>query len=99
MLSLGELREEWSGKPRQVERPIVPSAMPDLEIMPYLNNFISDVRSMESLPKSDLSTPEGARMAVHMLSEKLNELERYRKTALALKSLLLSKCQGEETWQ
>ena len=97
--TLSDLQSEWSGKPRQVERVVVPSASPDEELFPYLDNFLSDVKTIGPMPDSDISTPEGARAAVHMLSEKLEQLEKYRKTAVALKSLLSNQVRDDQVQQ
>lgn len=74
----------------------IPSAAADAEIAPYLDNFVTDVKNIGPLPKTDLTTPESARAALYMLNEKLEQLERYRKTAQALKSLLLNQNEDVE---
>lgn len=94
--SLSDLQAEWSGKPRQIEKTVLPSASPDAELLPYLDNFLTEVKTIEPLPNSDISTPEGARAAVHMLSAKLEQLEKYRRTATALKSLLLNQVRDDQ---
>ena len=80
---------EWQS-PAKSKPAKVASATEDTELGPYLENFVTEIRTLGPLPKTDLTTPESARAAVFVLNEKLEQLERYRKTAEALKSLLLN---------
>lgn len=85
---------EWHDPRKQhsdVRHATVPSAGADTKIAPYLESFSNDVQNLGPLPKTDLTTPESARAALFMINQKIEQLNRYRKTAEALKSLLLSR--------
>ena len=89
---------EWPQTRRRADARFatVPSASADSELAPYLDGFVADLKTLGPLPKTDLTTPESARAAIYMLNEKLEQIERYRKTATALKSLLLDQAADVE---
>lgn len=83
---------EWhrSKHPINTRPPAIPSASKDTQLGSYVESFVSELETLDPLPKANLMTPESARAAIYVLNQKLAQLERYKKTAEALKSLLLS---------
>ena len=89
-------KQLWSKQGLNTKSAAIPSAVRDTQLESYVSSFISDVETLGHLPSGNLMTPESARAAVYMINEKLAQLEKFKKTAEALKGLLLSHGSDEE---
>lgn len=87
---------QWQRSKRVIDTRsnVIPSATRDNHLSGYVEGFVAELETLGPLPSTDLTTPESARAAVYVLNQKLAQIERFKKTAEALKTLLLS--QGSE---
>lgn len=72
----------------KIETIVEPSAPIPAELQTFLDEFFLELSAMSDLPDLDLTTPEGAREASKILSERFIDIQEKMKTAKALTAIL-----------